>query len=48
MKVERQTVAIDKKIMERLKPFADKNYRTVVGQIRFIISDWIKEQEEQP
>lgn len=43
-KAERQTISMDKKLMEKLKPFADKSYRSVVGQIRFIIDEWIKSQ----
>ena len=39
---DRHTVAIYADQMEKLKPIADKNYRTIAGQIRLIIDEWFK------
>lgn len=41
----RQVVAIYPDQAEKLKKIADKNYRTLAGQLRLIIDEWMNNQK---
>lgn len=38
---DRRTIAIFKDQFEKLKPLAAKNHRSITGQIRSIIDEWL-------
>ena len=42
----RQVVAIYPDQAKKLKEIADKNYRTLAGQLRLIIDEWLKSNQK--
>lgn len=41
------TLRINEEIMEKIKIYAEKNYRTATKQIELILAEWLEIQEKK-